>query len=226
MGRILAAIASALLIGIMFLSGKGAALHVSATDGDTPKLFVADRCGSGCETMRQGLAQRFRFDELDAFDNGAGAALYTELGGKGHLPFAVIGDSRIVGSDPGAIISAIAIEYGDWQLPVEERDALARHFDADGAPMFVMYATSSCGYCEKAREYLDGRQIEIVEFDIELDADARRAYETLLGQGTPLIYRGYERVPGFNIRQLEPLIDAEQAVGKRGLSAMNAVYPR
>ena len=174
--------------------------------------------------MRQSLGQRFDFEELDAFDNGDGTSQYTELGGKGHLPYTVIGDSRIVGSDPGAIISAIAIEYGDWQLPAEERNALANHFDANGEPMFVMYSTSWCGYCQKAREYLDNRNVRIVEFDIEQDADARRDYETLMGRGTPLIYRGYERVPGFNIRQLEPLIDAEAAASERGkprLSAMN-----
>jgi glutaredoxin len=212
MGRILAAIATALLVGIMLLSGDGAEPHVSAPDGDVPKLFVNDRCGSSCDRMRQSLGQRFDFEEYDALDNGDGASQYTELGGKGHLPYTVIGDSRIVGSDPGAIISAIAIEYGDWQLLVEERDALARHFDETGEPLFVMYSTSACGYCEKARAYLANRNIEFVEFDIELDADARRDYDILMGHGTPLIYRGYERVPGFNIRQLEPLIDAEEAV--------------
>ena len=209
MGRVLVAIGTFLLLGIMFLSGDGEALHVSATRGETPKLFVNDRCGQSCDRMREGLAQRFEFEEHDAFDDGAGAALYGEYGGKGHFPYTVIGQSRIIGSDPGAIISAIAIEYGEWQLPVEERDALQRHFDSDGKPLFVMYATSSCGYCEKAREYLAGRNIKLVEFDIERDAAARQDYDTLLGHGTPLIYRGFERVQGFNIRQLEPLIDAE-----------------
>lgn len=223
MGRILAALATVMLLGIVFLSGDGAALHVSATDGDVPKLFVDERCGNACERMRSSLGERFEFEEFDAFDSGAGALRYAELGGKGHLPYTVIGDSRIVGSDPGAIISAIAIEYGDWQLPVEERDALARHFDGNGAPLFVMYSTRGCGYCDKAREYLGNRDIDIVEFDIEQDAAARQDFETLMGHGTPLIYRGYERVPGFNIRMLEPLIDAEEALLDRStsLAAMN-----
>lgn len=209
MGRALVAIGTALLLGIMFLSGDGEALHVTTTGGEAPKLFVSDRCGSQCDRMREGLGQRFEFEEHNAFDEGTGTALYGAYGGKGHFPYTVIGDSRIIGSDPGAIISAIAIEYGDWQLPAEERDALKRHFDSSGEPIFVMYATSWCGYCKKAREYLAGRNIELVEYDIEQDAAARQDYDTLLGHGTPLIYRGFERVPGFNIRQLEPLIDAE-----------------
>ena len=138
-----------------------------------------------------------------------GSALFAENGGFGRFPYVVIGDQRIVGGDPGAIISAIALEYGEWQLPPEERDALARHFDDNGEPRFVMYAAKWCNYCKKAREYLAGRNIELVEFDIEADLVARNDYDTLQGMGTPLIYRGYERVQGFNIAGLEPLIDAE-----------------
>ena len=210
MGRLLVAIGTVMLLGIMLLAGDGAAeLHVAATGTDTPMLFVSDRCGSACDRMRQGLGERFEFVEHDAFDNGTGTALYAEHGGFGRFPYVVIGEHTIVGGDPGAIISAIALEYGDWQLPVEERDAMSRHFDGDGNPRFVMYATSWCGYCKKAREYLAGRDIELVEFDIESDATARRDFDTLRGMATPLIYRGFERVQGFDIAALEPLIDAE-----------------
>lgn len=199
-----------MLLGIMLLASDGAAeLHVSATGTATPILFVSDRCGSACDRMRDGMDERFDFEEFDAFDDATGSALFSQNGGFGRLPYVVIGDQQIVGGDPGAIISAIAIEYGDWQLPVEEREALSRHFDEDGKPRFVMYATSWCGYCKKAREYLDGRDVELVEFDIETDLSARQDYETLRGMGTPLIYRGYERVQGFSIAGLEPLIDAE-----------------
>ena len=210
MTRLLVGIGTALSFGIMLMSGNGSAeLHVSATGTDTPMLFVSDRCGASCDSMRDGLAARFDFEELDAFDNGVGTTLYDRHGGFGRFPYVVIGEQRIVGNDPGAIISAIAIEYGDWQLPVEEREALGRHFDADGNPQFVMYQTETCGYCDKARDYLAGRGITPVEYNIEHDLEARRDYDALQGMGTPLIYRGFERVQGFNIAGLEPLIDAE-----------------
>jgi len=41
----------------------------------------------------------------------------------------------------------------------------------------VLYATEWCGYCKLARRFLDQKGIPYKEFDIEKDAEARKAYE-------------------------------------------------
>ncbi|VVO00314.1 glutaredoxin family protein [Pseudomonas fluorescens] len=51
----------------------------------------------------------------------------------------------------------------------------------------VLYATDWCGYCKLTRRFLDQQGIPYNEFDIEKNAEARKAYEALGGRGIPLL---------------------------------------
>lgn len=208
MGRLLIVVGVALvgvasLMVAALIDSDKAETRVQLGNGPKPMLFVTRECGSQCKQLRNSLSKRLDFDEYDAFDGGAGAELYAQSGGDGELPYVVIGEQRIAGNYPGELISAIAIEYGDGQLGADERDALSRNFDRDGNPRVVMYANSWCGYCDQARDYFKDRDIELVEFDIELDTKARRDFDILRGRGTPLLYHGFRRVDGFNVPKIE-----------------------
>ncbi|WP_434592064.1 glutaredoxin family protein [Pseudomonas sp. R4-83] len=63
----------------------------------------------------------------------------------------------------------------------------------------VLYATDWCGYCKQTKRFLDSKGIPFKEFDIEKDAEARKAYEALGGRGIPLI-----DVNGTLIRVFDP----------------------
>ncbi|SDT49255.1 Glutaredoxin-like protein, YruB-family [Pseudomonas sp. Z003-0.4C(8344-21)] len=63
----------------------------------------------------------------------------------------------------------------------------------------VLYATDWCGYCKQTKRFLDSKGIPFKEFDIEKDAEARKAYEALGGRGIPLI-----DVNGMLIRGFDP----------------------
>ena len=62
----------------------------------------------------------------------------------------------------------------------------------------VLYATDWCGYCKQTKRFLDQKGIAFKEFDIEKDAEARKAYEALGGGGIPILdvngtlIRGYD----------------------------------
>jgi len=62
----------------------------------------------------------------------------------------------------------------------------------------VMYSTSWCGYCKKARAYFKKNNIAFVEYDIEKDARAKSQYDKLNGKGVPVILVGEKRMNGFN----------------------------
>ena len=47
----------------------------------------------------------------------------------------------------------------------------------------VLYATEWCGYCKLSRRFLNQKGIPYKAFDIEKDAEARKAYEALGGGG-------------------------------------------
>lgn len=63
----------------------------------------------------------------------------------------------------------------------------------------VMYSTSWCGYCKKARKYFIANSIAFIEHDIEKDKRAKKRYDKLGGKGIPVIIYGKKRMNGFSI---------------------------
>ena len=65
----------------------------------------------------------------------------------------------------------------------------------------IMYMTSWCGYCRKAREYLNSLRVNLVEYDVEKDRSKEKEMLTKSGgtRGVPLIdiegiiIRGYSQ---------------------------------
>lgn len=51
----------------------------------------------------------------------------------------------------------------------------------------VLYAIEWCGCCKQIRRFLDQKGIPYQAFDIEKDAQARKAYEALGGGGIPFV---------------------------------------
>ncbi len=69
----------------------------------------------------------------------------------------------------------------------------------------TLYATSWCGYCKKARQYFQRNHIKYIEHDIEKSQLARRQFDTLGGQGVPLIVMGDKKMSGFSALNFEQL---------------------
>ena len=67
----------------------------------------------------------------------------------------------------------------------------------------VMYATSWCGYCKKARTYFKDKRIEYTEYDIEDNYGAKLKYDSLGGKGVPLIVMGDNIMRGFSVKNFE-----------------------
>ena len=63
----------------------------------------------------------------------------------------------------------------------------------------VLYSTEWCGYCKQIRRFLDQKGLPYQAFDIEKDAQARKAYEALGGGGIPFV-----DVNGTLIREFSP----------------------
>ena len=69
----------------------------------------------------------------------------------------------------------------------------------------VMYRTSWCRYCEKARDYLSKKKIPYKEYDVENSSKGKRDYEKLGGSGVPIILIGNKRLNGFSAEKFEHL---------------------
>lgn len=79
----------------------------------------------------------------------------------------------------------------------------------EGEGGIIMYATSWCGVCEKARSYFRRRKIEFVEKDIEKDAAAaaemqrKAAEQGVSARGVPVIDIRGKLLAGFDPQTIE-----------------------
>jgi glutaredoxin len=71
-----------------------------------------------------------------------------------------------------------------------------------------MLATSWCGYCAKARAYLNSRGIPFEELDVEKSAQGKQEYRALKGRGVPIILVGNQRMNGYDQGRLEGMLQA------------------
>ena len=66
------------------------------------------------------------------------------------------------------------------------------------AKSVIMYSTSWCGYCKKARAHFKRNNIPFREYDIERSKQAAKDYKKLNGRGVPVILIGKQRMNGFS----------------------------
>ncbi|MCI2284887.1 glutaredoxin family protein [Colwellia sp. MSW7] len=67
----------------------------------------------------------------------------------------------------------------------------------------VMYTTSSCGYCAKARAYFAEKSIIYKEKNIETSKKYHSEFKALGGKGVPVILWGKNKMNGFSIAAFE-----------------------
>jgi glutaredoxin-like YruB-family protein len=98
-----------------------------------------------------------------------------------------------------ALVLLVVVVYQNWgkiervfnpsQMASEQVRANAK---------VVLYSTDWCGYCKQTKRFLDQKGIPFKEFDIEKDAEARKAYAALGGRGIPLIDVNGTLIRGFD----------------------------
>ena len=200
------------LLIVLLLAGGGYYYHtqsnsVSFDPNAEVLLFTNEVCKKPCKDARKYLDRRVSFTEVVVEQEGENWKLFQDHGGKNTLPVIAIGKSSLQGFNPMEVTTTLAQVLGTDALSNNERAAYEAHFDAEGEPIVVMYATRTCGYCIRAREYFEANNVAYTERDIDRSKSARRNFETLWGGGTPLIFNGYRRMNGFNERKIDAVLD-------------------
>jgi glutaredoxin len=70
----------------------------------------------------------------------------------------------------------------------------------------VLYATKTCEYCLKTREFFTQRGISWNEIDIESSAQAQNEFKNRGGKGVPLVFINGEPVRGFSEERLQSVL--------------------
>lgn len=96
---------------------------------------------------------------------------------------------------------------GMYAMQDRQRERGAATRSATTQPEVVMYATTWCGYCARARAFFAEHGISYVELDIERDARAEQMNRLLGGGGIPTILVGKDGlVHGFDERALSRML--------------------
>jgi glutaredoxin len=61
----------------------------------------------------------------------------------------------------------------------------------------VMYSASWCGFCKKARNHFQSKNIPFLEYDVETSAKGRDDFVRLRANSVPVILVGKKRLNGF-----------------------------
>ena len=82
--------------------------------------------------------------------------------------------------------------------PFNYEPALVTSGNESRSKTVIMYSTSWCGYCKKARKHFERNKIHYQEYDIERSKKAALDYKKLNGRGVPVILIGKRRMNGFS----------------------------
>lgn len=72
----------------------------------------------------------------------------------------------------------------------------------------IMYSTTWCPYCDKARTYFERNNIPFTEYDVEESKKGRRDHARMETDSVPVILVGDKRMIGFSIERFERLYDS------------------
>ncbi len=74
----------------------------------------------------------------------------------------------------------------------------------------IMYMTDVCGYCKKAREYLNSLGVNLVEYNVEKDRE--KAVESLRkgGRGVPVIDIEGTIIRGYNPERIKEAVEKKR----------------
>ncbi len=136
------------------------------------------------------------------------AALTTVGAARGEVYKWVDDQGRIHFSDEKPVreqAETVDIEVTSYSFPTVKANPLSKR-SSDGSstgerPTVIMYSTTWCGFCKKARRYFRANDIPFREYDVEKSSKGKRDYEKLGGRGVPIILVGDKRLNGFSVER-------------------------
>lgn len=70
----------------------------------------------------------------------------------------------------------------------------------------VVYSTTWCGVCVKAKNWLKANNIAFQEYDVEKTKRGKRDFKKLNGRGVPIIMVGQQRMNGFSPSRMQQML--------------------
>jgi glutaredoxin len=100
---------------------------------------------------------------------------------------------------------ALLLIHNSWRLSLWFNPPITDHLQQQDV---LMFSTSWCGYCAKARRFFTAANIPYTELDIERSQQAKEHYQKLGGRGVPFIIIGDQTIQGFDSGAIRQAVDA------------------
>ncbi|HVY04747.1 MAG TPA: glutaredoxin domain-containing protein [Burkholderiales bacterium] len=78
--------------------------------------------------------------------------------------------------------------------------------DRATAAKVKLYTATWCGYCKRAKAYLQARKTPFQDFDVENSVQGRSEFKALGGRGIPVILVGDQRMDGYSQEALDAML--------------------
>lgn len=75
-----------------------------------------------------------------------------------------------------------------------------------GKGKVIMYSTTWCGVCKKAKAFFRRQRIPFTEYDVEKSQRGKREFKRLGGRGVPVILVGDKRINGFSEGRMRKML--------------------
>jgi len=96
------------------------------------------------------------------------------------------------------------------QITIRHNSVSSTYADDEAiAKDVVIYTTTWCSVCKRAKAYLDEQGIIYSEYDVEKDTKGKRDYAQMRGRGVPIIMVGGRRMNGFDAARFQRLYTVE-----------------
>ncbi|MFW2440205.1 MAG: glutaredoxin domain-containing protein [Arenicellales bacterium] len=127
--------------------------------------------------------------------SAASAQVYRYVDENGRVVYSSVKPTGIEKADK------VRIRHSSVSSPALTGEAAAKDV--------VIYTTTWCGYCKRAKSYFEEQGIAYNEYDIEKDPQGKRDYARMRGSGVPIILVGDQRMDGFDKTRFHRLYSEE-----------------
>ena len=100
------------------------------------------------------------------------------------------------------IVAFLYLNWGDTTKQINPPP----DFSKNHGGKVILYTTSWCGYCAKARKLLKENNVDYFEYDIEKSAEGDRQHKALGKNTIPILLINGEVVVGYNEKLILELI--------------------
>lgn len=84
---------------------------------------------------------------------------------------------------------------------------ISKNYSVKAHTKVLLYSTSWCGVCKKAKNYFRSNNIPFIEYDVEKSSKGIKDYNAMGAKAVPIILIGQQRMNGFSVKSFQRMYE-------------------